>query len=292
MPLPIRKLAVLHVMLEQSLVAVNRLMQILEEVPTVKPPTQPRRVSAFRSEIRFRQVSFAYEEQPVLTGLNLAIQRGQKIGMAGESGSGKSTVVNLLFRFYDPTQGSITIDGVDLRELAPGDLRGLMALVSQEVVIFDQTVAENIAAGCPGVTREQVEAAAQAAFAHEFIIRLPQGYDTPVGERGASLSVGQRQRLSIARAFVRNAPVLVLDEATAALDSNSEAEVQAAIERLEENRTVLCVAHRLSTLAQMDRVVVLSRGRVIEEGGFDELLRKDGSFAAMARKQGILGPQP
>jgi ATP-binding cassette, subfamily B, bacterial MsbA len=288
---PIRKLAVLHVMLEQSLVAVNRLMQILDETPSVKPPVRPRRITALSSEIRFQGVSFAYEEQPVLIDLNLSIRRGEKIGMAGESGSGKSTVVNLLFRFYDPTEGAILIDGMNLKEFGLDDLRRLMALVSQEVVIFDQTVAENIAAGRPGATRDEVEEAARAAFAHEFIVRLPKGYDTPVGERGASLSVGQRQRLSIARAFVRNAPILVLDEATAALDSNSEAEVQAAIERLEENRTVLCVAHRLSTLAQMDRIVVLSRGRLVEQGGFDELLRRDGLFAGMARKQGMLTQQ-
>jgi len=209
------------------------------------------------------------------------------LGIAGESGSGKSTLVNLLFRFYDPTSGAIRIDGKDLRTLALSDLRDRMALVSQEVVLFNMTVAENIACGRPGATRAEIEAAARAAFAHEFIERLPQGYDTAVAERGVNLSGGQRQRLAIARAFVRNAPILVLDEATAALDAQSEAEVQVAIERLEENRTVICVAHRLSTLRSMDRILVLSAGRVVEDGGFEDLLRRGGRFAEMAARQGI-----
>lgn len=163
-----------------------------------------------------------------------------------------------------------------------------MALVSQEVVLFDQTVAENIALGKPGATRADVEAAARRAYAHEFIMQLSEGYDTRVGERGVTLSGGQRQRLVIARAFVRNAPILVLDEATASLDSQAEAEVQAAIERLEENRTVICVAHRLSTLAAMDRIVVLREGLIIETGTFQELLAASGVFADMARRQGII----
>ena len=167
-----------------------------------------------------------------------------------------------------------------------------MALVSQEIVLFDLTVAENIACGRPGATRAEIEDAAKAAYAHDFITQLPKGYDTPIGERGVTLSGGQRQRLAIARAFVRNAPILVLDEATASLDSQAEAEVQAAIERLEENRTVLCVAHRLSTLAGMDRIIVLSQGRIVEEGTMKELLARKGLFADMARRQGIFDPQP
>ncbi len=197
--------------------------------------------------------------------------------------------MNLIFRFYDPTHGRITLDGLDLREVAVGDLRKMMALVSQEIVIFDQTAAENIACGRRGATRADVEQAARLANAHEFIMQLPQGYDTRIGERGVTLSGGQRQRLSIARAFVRNAPILVLDEATAALDSQSEAEVQAAIDRLAENRTVISIAHRLSTLMTSDRIIVLEQGRIIESGSFTELLRKEGgAFAAMARRQGIM----
>jgi ABC-type multidrug transport system fused ATPase/permease subunit len=165
-----------------------------------------------------------------------------------------------------------------------------MALVSQDIVIFDQTVAENIACGKPNATRAEVEAAAKSAFAHEFIQQMPQGYETRVGERGVTLSGGQRQRVAIARAFIRNAPILVLDEATAALDSKSEAEVQAAIDRLSENRTVICVAHRLATLAGTDQVIVLSEGRIIEQGEFGDLLKAGGPFASMANRQGIFAP--
>ncbi|MCH2601405.1 MAG: ATP-binding cassette domain-containing protein [Pedosphaera sp.] len=210
-----------------------------------------------------------------------------KLGVVGESGAGKSTVVSLLLRFYDPTKGQVTIDGTDIRGVTFESLRGQMALVSQEVVIFDQTVAENIACGKLDASREEIVAAAKAANAHEFIEALPEGYDTRLGEQGTRLSGGQRQRIAIARAFVRQAPILILDEATAALDSKAEAEVQGAIDRLEEGRTVVCVAHRLSTLRGMDKIIVLEEGRVVQEGGFAELLERDGVFAEMARKQGL-----
>jgi subfamily B ATP-binding cassette protein MsbA len=176
---------------------------------------------------------------------------------------------------------------VDLREAANADLRKLMALVSQDAVLFDMTVAENIALGRAGATREEIEAAAKAAFVHEFIMALPQGYETRIGERAVTLSGGQRQRLCIARAFIRNAPILVLDEATASLDSRAEAEVQAAIDRLTEHRTVISVAHRLSTLTATDRLIVLAAGRIVESGSFEELLRRGGGFADMAARQGI-----
>jgi subfamily B ATP-binding cassette protein MsbA len=286
---PFKKLAAVHVLFQQASVGVDRLAHILREQPSVKEPAQPEPLRSFDRELCFEKVSFAYAEKTVLHGLDLTIPRGHKLGIAGESGSGKSTLVNLLFRFYDATSGAIRVDGHDVRAVASRDFQQLMALVSQEIVIFDLTVAENIACGKAGATGEEIEAAARAANAHEFISRLPQGYDTRVGERGVTLSGGQRQRLAIARAFVRNAPILLLDEATASLDSQSEAEVQAAIEKLEQNRTVVCVAHRLSTLANMDRILVLSEGRIVEEGRFDELLERGGRFAAMAARQGIGG---
>ena len=284
---PVKKLAGLHVLFEQTSVGVGRLMHILTEQPSVRESPQAKPLSRFTSAIEFQGLSFSYGKQPVLRDIDLKISRGMKLGVAGESGSGKSTLVNLLFRFYDPTAGAIRIDGVDLREMSVRDLRQLMALVSQETVLFDLTVAENIACGKPGATRAEIEFAARAAYAHDFIMDLPEGYDSRIGERGVTLSGGQRQRLCIARAFVRDAPILVLDEATAALDSQAEAEVQDAIERLEENRTVICVAHRLSTLAAMDRILVLSQGRIVEQGGFGELLRAGGAFAAMAKRQAI-----
>lgn len=288
--LPVKKLASVHIAFEQARVAVDRLRELLGQEPTVKEPAHPKPLAAFQSDIRFEKVSFAYQDKLVLEDVNLVIPRGMRIGVAGASGSGKSTLVNLLFRFYDPTHGQIRIDGIDLRDASLRDAHQLMALVSQEVVVFDGTVADNIACGKLGATEQEVEAAARAAYAHDFIMALPQGYNTRVGERGVTLSGGQRQRLAIARAFVRNAPILVLDEATASLDSEAEAEVQAAIERLEENRTVLCVAHRLSTLRGMDRIIVLAEGQVVEEGSFAELLQSGKTFASMARRQGIFAP--
>jgi subfamily B ATP-binding cassette protein MsbA len=284
---PVKRLAAIHVIFEQTAVGVNRLLYILAQQPSVKDPVEAKPLREFRRGLALEDVSFSYGREPVLQKLSLEVPRGRKLGVAGESGSGKSTLVNLLFRFFDPTGGAIRIDGLDLREVACADLRHQMALVSQDVVLFDMTVAENIALGKAGATRAEIEAAAQAAFAHEFIAAMPQGYDSRVGERGVTLSGGQRQRLCLARAFVRNAPILVLDEATASLDSKAEAEVQAAIDRLAEHRTVISVAHRLSTLAAMDRIIVLSEGRIVESGGFDELLRKGGVFADMAARQGI-----
>jgi subfamily B ATP-binding cassette protein MsbA len=286
--MPVKKLAGLHILFEQAGVGVQRLQEIQDEQPSVREPQHPVPWTAFSKEIRFERVSFSFGQKVVLRELSLTVPRGFRLGLAGESGCGKSTLLNLLYRFYDPSGGSIQVDGHDLRDLSGQDLRRQMASVSQEIVLFDDTVAENIACGRRGASREEIEAAAKAAFAHDFIMQLPQGYDTQVGERGTSLSVGQRQRLSIARAFVRDAPILVLDEATSALDSNAEAEVQAAIDRLAEHRTVICVAHRLSTLAAMDRIVVLHEGRIVEEGTFGQLIRKGGGFAAMAARQGIV----
>jgi subfamily B ATP-binding cassette protein MsbA len=286
--LSIKKLAGVRILFEQANVGVERIMDILSEQPKVVEPANPKPIGEFKGKVVFDKVTFAYGEKPVLHEFSLTVPRGFRLGVAGESGSGKTTIVNLLFRFYDPTAGAVTIDGINLRDASLHDLRNQMALVSQDVTIFDQTVAENIACGKKGATRQEIEAAAQSAFAHEFIVGLPQGYETRVGERGVTLSGGQKQRLAIARAFVRNAPILVLDEATAALDSKAESIVQAAIDRLAEHRTVICVAHRLSTLQGMDQVIVLTEGRIVEAGGFDELLRKQGAFAAMAARQGIV----
>ena len=272
---------------QQTAVGVDRLFQLFREKPTVCTKPDARPLPAFNDSLAFESVNFSYAAKPVLQDLSLVIPRGTKLGVAGESGSGKSTLLNLIFRFHDPTGGVVRIDGQDLRDVALSDLRSQLALVSQEVVVFDQTIAENIACGKPNATRADVEAAAREAFAHEFIMELPQGYDTRVGERGVTLSGGQRQRLVIARAFVRNAPILVLDEATAALDSRAEAEVQKVIDQFAAHRTVICVAHRLSTLASMDRIVVLSEGRIVEQGRYQELLRAGGPFAQMAQRQGI-----
>jgi subfamily B ATP-binding cassette protein MsbA len=282
-----KKLAVIHVVYKEASVAMGRLSEVLHLEPTVKEAAAPVPLPPFRDALVLRDLRFGYGDQEIVRGLNLTIPRGTRLGIAGESGSGKSTLLNLLLRFYDPTGGAILFDGVDLREVRTADLRSQVALVSQEVVLFDMTVAENIALGHPGATRAEVEAAARSAYAHDFITALPEGYETRVGERGIRLSGGQRARLAIARAFVRNAPILILDEPTAALDAAAEAEVQRALDRLAEHRTVVCVAHRLTTLQPMDRIVVLAQGQMVEEGSFAELLAKGGSFSQMAARQGI-----
>jgi ABC-type multidrug transport system fused ATPase/permease subunit len=285
---PIKKLGALHIYFQQAGIGAQRLVEIFAQQPSVKEKPDGAPVPTFSRELKFEKVFFGYAGRPVLRNINFTISRGMKLGIAGESGCGKSTLVNLIFRFYDPRAGQVTIDGQDLRDVKTYDLRQQMALVSQEVVIFDQSVFENIACGRAGATREEVEAAAKAAYAHDFIMQMPKGYDTRLMERGVNLSVGQRQRISIARAFVRNAPILVLDEATAALDAKAEGEVQVAIDRLTENRTVICIAHRLSTLANMDKIIVLTEGKITEEGSFEDLLRAKKTFAEMARKQGMV----
>lgn len=290
--IPVKRLASLHLLLQESKLGVDRLKTVLTAVPTVKDKPDAVPLADFRHGILFRNVTFAYEQHPVLNGVNLQIRRGEKIGIAGDNGSGKSTLLNLLLRFYDPTEGAIEIDGYDMRDLRVADVRRLLGLVGQEVVIFDQSVAENIGCAKPGATQPEIEAAARAAGCHDFIMQLPEGYETRVGERGLRLSGGQRQRISIARAFVRDAPIIILDEATASLDARAEADIQATVGRLEEHRTVICVAHRLSTLAEMDRIIVLAAGRVIEEGTFDELLMSNGQFARMAQQQGLAVARP
>ena len=286
---PIKKLGGINQYYQEASVGVGMLREAFEQEPKVREKDQASELASFQKTMTFEEVEFSYGEEIVLREFNLAVPKGLKLGVVGESGAGKSTLVSLLLRFYDPTKGRIAIDGTDIRDVSFESLRRQIALVSQEVVIFDQTVSENIACGKLNATREELIDAAKAANAHEFIEGLPEGYDTRLGEQGTRLSGGQRQRIAIARAFVRQAPILILDEATAALDSKAEAEVQGAIDRLEEGRTVVCVAHRLSTLRRMDRVIVLEQGRVVESGSFEELLKKDGAFAEMALKQGLTG---
>jgi ABC-type multidrug transport system fused ATPase/permease subunit len=284
---PVKKLNHIGVYFSQLSVSLERLIALFQIQPSVREVENPVAMPPFSRSLDFRHVGFSYGDGPVLDDINFSLQRGQRLGLAGESGSGKSSLINLVFRFYDPTGGQVEIDGLPYTQLRFADLRAQLAFVSQDILLFNATVAENIAMGKIGATREQVIAAAREAYAHEFIEALPQGYDTPLGERGQRLSGGQRQRIAIARAFVRNAPILVLDEATASLDSQAEAEVQKAIDRLAENRTVICVAHRLSTLRSMDRILVLEKGRIVEQGSFDQLLAQRGRFTAMAARQSI-----
>ncbi|HUB66600.1 MAG TPA: ABC transporter ATP-binding protein [Candidatus Methylacidiphilales bacterium] len=284
---PFKKLSGIGVYITQLVLALERLIALFKLKPSVREIDDPVAMTAFTRAIEFRHVGFSYGDGTVLENISFTLLRGRRLGLAGESGSGKSSLLNLFFRFYDPTAGRIEIDGVPIQSLRIADLRAHLALVSQDVLLFNATVAQNIAYGKIGATREEVIAAAREAHAHEFIETLPQGYDTPLGERGTRLSGGQRQRIAIARAFIRNAPILVLDEATASLDSASEAEVQKTIDHLAEHRTVVCVAHRLSTLRAMDHILVLQKGRIAEQGSFDQLLAARGIFTAMAARQSI-----
>ena len=284
---PFKKLNGIGVYVTQLSVALERLMALFKMQPLVREIEHPVALGAFTQSLDFKNVGFSYGEAQVLDQVNFSLKRGQRLGLVGESGSGKSSLINLIFRFYDPTAGRITLDGVPLETVRIADLRNHLALVSQDILLFNATVAENIGFGKIGASREEIITAAKEAHAHDFITALPQGYDTPLGERGQRLSGGQRQRIAIARAFVRNAPILVLDEATASLDSQSEAEVQKAIDALAENRTVICVAHRLSTLRTMDQIIVIEKGRIIEQGSFEQLLTQRGVFTAMAARQSI-----
>jgi len=268
----------------------ERIFEVLDarsDVPDSGKVTLP----PLHDAIRYEDVSFSYGDRTVLHGVSIAVRKGEVVALVGSSGGGKTTVANLLPRFWDVTGGRITIDGVDVREATLSSLRSGIALVTQETVLFNTSIRANIAYGRPDIPLAEVERAARMAHAEEFIRALPQGYDTVVGERGVMLSGGQRQRIAIARAFLKDAPILLLDEATSALDAESEREVQRALERLMgigeggqgAHRTTLVIAHRLSTIRNADRIVVLSQGRVAEEGRHEDLLTRSGEYARLYR---------
>ena len=270
---------------ESSASATKRIFDILDHVSSVPEPAQPVHLSEVRGRIELRDVGFRYGNREVNRGINLDIQPGQMIGLVGHSGSGKSTLVNLICRFYDVSEGSIRLDGVDIRSLPVAEYRRQIGLVLQEPFLFFGTIADNIAYGRPDASRAEIIAAARAAHAHEFILRLPQGYDSVVGERGQGLSGGERQRISIARALLINPRILILDEATASVDSETEKEIQKALDNLVQGRTTIAIAHRLSTLQRADRLVVLDRGQVVEEGTHDELMAREGAYYGLYQAQ-------
>jgi subfamily B ATP-binding cassette protein MsbA len=287
LPNPVKRLAQMHVDLVSATVSCDRLEKFLALTPTVAEPPVSTSLAPLHRELIFEKVYLDYGHNHVLQNIDLRIPKGFKLGLAGASGSGKSSLINLLPRFYAPTSGKILWDGRDLSTIQSRELRSQIALVSQDVVLFDASVSENIGLGRLGATQPEIEEAARKAFAHDFILNLPRQYETRVGERGVMLSGGQKARISLARAFLRNAPILILDEATAALDAEAEKEVQKAVDALEEGRTVICIAHRLSTLANMDEIVVLEAGQVVERGTYSGLLAQGGLFARMAAQQGI-----
>jgi len=264
--------------IQKGAASVDRIEQVLAEPEVIveKPGAKSRK--DFHGEIEYRNVSFAYHSEPVLINISLTIPKGRTIAVVGPSGGGKSTLVDLLPRFYDCTAGGIFIDGTDIRDLVIRDLRGLMGIVSQETILFNDTVFNNIAFGMDDVSEAEVIAAAKVANAHEFIERMPGGYKTNIGDRGTKLSGGQRQRLSIARAVLRNPPILILDEATSALDTESERLVQQALENLMRHRTSIVIAHRLSTIQFADEIIVLQNGEMVERGSHNTLLEKNGIY--------------
>lgn len=270
--------------IQKGLASMTRIDKILMAETDIKDPVSPKAV-AFGKSICYNHVWFRYQNEWILKDIELEIPKGKTIALVGQSGSGKSTMVDLLPRFYDVTKGSITIDGIDIRDVALTDLRGLMGNVNQEAILFNDTFFNNIAFGVENATREQVEEAAKIANAHEFITASEQGYDTNVGDRGGKLSGGQRQRISIARAILKNPPILILDEATSALDTESEHLVQEALENLMRNRTTIVIAHRLSTIRNADEICVMHEGKIVERGTHDELLQLDGYYKRLSAMQ-------
>jgi ATP-binding cassette subfamily B protein len=270
---------------QKAAAGAKRIFDILDHVSTVPEPAKPVHLPALQGDIEVRDVGFRYGNRTVLRGVSLAIASGEMIGLVGHSGSGKSTLVNLICRFYDVSEGAILVDGADIRSLAVGEYRRHIGLVLQEPFLFFGTIAENIAYGKPGASRREIVAAARAAHAHEFVLRLPHGYDSLVGERGQSLSGGERQRISIARALLIDPRILILDEATSAVDTETELEIQGALDNLIRGRTTIAIAHRLSTLRRADRLVVLDRGQVVEVGRHEELLGRQGAYHRLYEAQ-------
>lgn len=286
---PVKRLSGVNNTIQQGLAAASRIFEVLDAVPEILNRPGAKTLHSINQGIEFQDVSFRYEEEWVLKNINLQIKTGEVVAFVGASGGGKTTLLNLLPRFYDVSSGRILIDGVDIRDYTVESLRSMIGIVTQQTILFNDTVKNNIAYGKMGEPMEEIIKAAKAANAHGFIQNLPHGYDTIIGEQGIKLSGGERQRLSIARALLKNAPILILDEATSSLDSESEGEVQKALEYLMHGRTTLVIAHRLSTVRRADRIAVISNGTIGEIGTHEELLEKNGEYKRLYLMQFIDG---
>lgn len=284
---PAKAMSVAFSSIQRGLASGERIFKIIDTEPAIKNNPDAKEVSGFSESIEFHHVYFGYEKEPVLKNINLKIKKGETIALVGPSGGGKSTLADLIPRFYDPVQGKVTLDGQDLRGVHTESLRNQMGIVTQESILFNDSIFNNIAFGKPDAREEDVMAAAKIANAHDFIMQTEQGYNTTIGDRGSKLSGGQRQRLSIARAVLKNPPILILDEATSALDSESEKLVQEALTNLMKNRTSVVIAHRLSTIQHADEIIVIQNGEIVERGNHERLIMQDGLYKKLNMMQAV-----
>jgi ATP-binding cassette, subfamily B, bacterial MsbA len=284
---PIKKLGNVHALTQQALAANVRIYDILDQTPTVKEKAGALDIGEMKQSIKIDHVDFQYDQDygVVLHNINLEVKKGELVAIVGPTGSGKSTLVNLIPRFYDPTKGVVTMDGINLKDVTFLSLRKQIGMVAQDAVLFNDTVRANISYGQKNMTQEQIEEAAKKAFAHQFVAKMPNGYDTVIGDRGFRLSGGEKQRISIARAILKNPPMLILDEATSQLDSESERYIQEALDKLMQGRTVVAIAHRLSTIMKADKIVVIEAGRIIDMGKHDELLKTCALYEKLYKMQ-------
>jgi subfamily B ATP-binding cassette protein MsbA len=288
---PCKRLARLHGINQQAMASAERIFEVLDTVPTVIEHAKARVLPAFHREIAYEHVSFHYDTQPAMRNVTLTIPFGETLALVGPSGGGKTTLTNLLPRFYEPNAGRIRIDGLDIKHVTLASLRGQIGMVTQHTVLFNDTVRANIALGKPEAHFDEIVEAAKQANAHNFVSKLPKGYDTTIGERGELLSGGERQRLAIARALLKNPPILIFDEATSQLDAQSEHLITESLESLKKNRTMLIVAHRLSTVRLAHRIALIQEGRIVEHGSHDELLDKSPVYRRFCELQ-LMAPGP
>jgi ATP-binding cassette, subfamily B, bacterial MsbA len=280
-----RSISGFNTMLNEAIAAIARIFDLIDEPEAINDKPDAKRIEVKAGRVQFENVGFSYAETPAIEDVSFTVEPGETVALVGPSGAGKSTVFNLLPRLYDVTTGAVRVDGQDVRDVTVVSLRNSISLVAQEAALFNDTIRANIALGRAGASHAEIEEAARNAAAHDFIVSLPNGYDTMAGERGGNLSGGERQRIALARAFLRNAPILLLDEATSALDAESEAQVQDALKRLSKGRTVLVIAHRLATVRDADRILALENGRIVEVGKHDDLVAKGGLYARLSRLQ-------